>query len=486
MNKNLLIVCVSILLICVGISGCNEQSTKERDTDGDGYNDKIDEFPTNSYEWKDSDKDGVGDNSDEFPFNSSEWKDTDGDGVGDNSDYYPEDNTRWINTTTITITGEDITQFIDESGKSIILIVTGTNCDITVIENTKLHEINLSGSNNIIRVSINHTFNSNISGAGNEIVKYDNIDPLFKQAKQYIKKIITNDNELNAYANSIISNCSSEDNECKINAIYRHVIETFTYINDSSDIELIQTPHETIQYREGNCEELSILLISLLENIGIKSYLVLTEDHVYSIACKVDSEKLWEHVELSLINQVEKEWEESISQNYKKTFDLEPGYLSYYGPGIGRSFGNHIEYMNINYRIDSTEPLHLFIVLSYKDAINLSQGQPFNHRPDWQQTDLISKIVSIKQIDRYVGIVIIPENYVNKTANVSVDIDFYFHPLFYNYFGEDNITNYNIDGLSCVILDPTLGDYGFPGYDKYIFGKKLAIDPITKEYSYLN
>ena len=62
MNKHLLIICV-VVLICVGLSGCNEQevTTKEIDTDGDGYNDNVDEFPYDPSEWIDSDKDGYGD-----------------------------------------------------------------------------------------------------------------------------------------------------------------------------------------------------------------------------------------------------------------------------------------------------------------------------------------------------------------------------------------------------------------------------------------
>ena len=39
-----------------------------------------------------------------------------------------------------------------------------------------------------------------------------------------------------------------------------------------------------------------------------------------------------------------------------------------------------------------------------------------------------------------------------------------------------------MNAVSCVILDPSLGDYGFPGYDSGIEGEITAIDPITKEY----
>ena len=59
------------------------------DSDGDGYNDLDDRFPSDPEEWMDSDEDGVGDNHDAFPTDPSETFDLDGDGVGDNSDAFP-------------------------------------------------------------------------------------------------------------------------------------------------------------------------------------------------------------------------------------------------------------------------------------------------------------------------------------------------------------------------------------------------------------
>ena len=67
--------------------GCNHGwTTGDGDSDGDGFEDDFDAFPTNSSEWADTDGDGIGDNSDVFPTDSSEWADSDGDGAGDNSD----------------------------------------------------------------------------------------------------------------------------------------------------------------------------------------------------------------------------------------------------------------------------------------------------------------------------------------------------------------------------------------------------------------
>jgi hypothetical protein len=61
------------------------------DTDGDGWADTIDAFPTDATEWLDSDNDGCGDNSDAFPQDPDECIDTDEDGYGDNIDSFPDD-----------------------------------------------------------------------------------------------------------------------------------------------------------------------------------------------------------------------------------------------------------------------------------------------------------------------------------------------------------------------------------------------------------
>ncbi len=96
----------------------------DNDDDNDGTVDESDEFPFNSAEWLDTDSDGIGNNADldddadmltdlielqigtdplnkdtdgdgfydpidELPLDPTEWSDIDGDGVGDNSDAFP-------------------------------------------------------------------------------------------------------------------------------------------------------------------------------------------------------------------------------------------------------------------------------------------------------------------------------------------------------------------------------------------------------------
>ncbi len=68
------------------------------DSDGDGYPDSVDEFPTDPTEWADTDGDGVGDNADAFPTDPTETDDSDGDGVGDNTDEFPNDSSESVDT----------------------------------------------------------------------------------------------------------------------------------------------------------------------------------------------------------------------------------------------------------------------------------------------------------------------------------------------------------------------------------------------------
>ena len=83
-------------------NGC---ALSQKDTDGDGYNDDVDAFPTDATQWSDMDGDGYGDNAsgnmaDAFPTDSTQWSDADGDGYGDNAngtypDAFPTDPTQW-------------------------------------------------------------------------------------------------------------------------------------------------------------------------------------------------------------------------------------------------------------------------------------------------------------------------------------------------------------------------------------------------------
>lgn len=169
-------------------------------------------------------------------------------------------------------------------------------------------------------------------------------DPVVQDAEPYISKIVFEDSYLRKLATWIVSKCPYGDKECQINEIYRYIVENYNYYSDPRQTEYIQSPLETINYKGGDCEDLSILLNSLLENIGIKTYLVLTEDHAYSLACGINTEELQEYVEEDIITQfsenfgrigdcevVVKNRELFMVCEEKGVYTLDAGYIIYHG-----------------------------------------------------------------------------------------------------------------------------------------------------------
>ncbi len=317
----------------------------------------------------------------------------------------------------------------------------------------------------------------------NNLFEEFELDPVIKRANPYINKIITNDIQLRTYANSIIKDCPSNDKECQTNSIYRHIVENFNYLSDPTGVEFIQSPQETIQIGGGDCEDLSILFNSLLENVGIKTYLVLSETHAYSLVYDVDITNLWKYVEQSFIKLTEDEYGDNLRQTYEQSFTLEGNHYWYYG-GDGKDFGDYdIDYMNITYVITSTKALDFYVVPTQEDYNKFVDGETFMNYPDCKEENILSLSDVCSNLGSYGGIILSNKNWVD--ADVDVKLEFYLHPSFYNSFKDNTITYYWLEGKKCIVVDCTSGKWGYPGYDTGIIGKKTAIDPITKEYTYL-
>jgi hypothetical protein len=105
MKKQITVLMGCILITCLLLAGCNNNSAPEKDSDNDGSPDSQDLFPFDPAASKDNDKDGHPDEwntgwdtnettnltLDALPDDPNEWQDIDGDGYGDNSDAFPFD-----------------------------------------------------------------------------------------------------------------------------------------------------------------------------------------------------------------------------------------------------------------------------------------------------------------------------------------------------------------------------------------------------------
>lgn len=308
------------------------------------------------------------------------------------------------------------------------------------------------------------------------------LDPVVMRANPYLKEIDLDNPVLQGYAQSLITNCDIADDECKVNTIYRHIVENYTYLADPEDEEIIQTPQETMQRKGGDCEDLTILLISLLENIDIPCYMVLTDTHAYALAIDIDTDSLWTYIEQSLISQVEKDNNKDIRQHLFETINLNRQTSWYYG-GNGSNLSKSFESLTFTYLITSDRPIDIYLVPSKRDFNSFVNDTSFSIVSDCEYLDKQMVNDSCTMVT-YGGIILSNDGF--RPTQIEIEIQQYFKPSFYSLFKNNTISTYSISGKQSVVLDPTAGSYGYPGYDAQLTGEKIAFDPVTKEYVYLD
>jgi hypothetical protein len=106
--------------------------------------------------------------------------------------------------------------------------------------------------------------------------------------KQYTSKVLFDDDQFRTIAKQIASGCNGEQ-ECQLYKIYRFLVTNFEYYSDPRNNEYVQSPSETWNSKGGDCEDLGILLQTLLESIGIKTFSVFTTGHYYVLGCVPNS-----------------------------------------------------------------------------------------------------------------------------------------------------------------------------------------------------
>ncbi len=304
-------------------------------------------------------------------------------------------------------------------------------------------------------------------------------------ARPYIEEIAIDDDELRELASGIVEDYSEK--EGKVNAVYRYIVEEFTYVADPEDTESIRSPFETLARGGGDCEDLAILACSLLENLGIKTYLVLTEDHAYALVSGIDSDSLWKYINESLEAQYVEE--PDVVSSVDETLQLNPGSAYYYG-GDGTTFpidaatvGDSvvkIESLEIDYSLSSSEPVNIYVLPSSQELDKLVQGKSLRHYPECAEQG-VYQVEATCEIPRYGGIAI--QNRTSSDATVYVEVTFSYKI----YFEGLKMIYYTLKDEQAIVLELTAGKYGYPGYSSVEEAeRRIAIDPVTKEYFYLD
>jgi len=315
-------------------------------------------------------------------------------------------------------------------------------------------------------------------------------NPTIREANPYLKEIVYDDVSLRAEAARIVEDCPTGDKECQLNRVYRNLVENYTYYSDPRSREFIQSPHDTLKIKGGDCEDLTILLNSLLENLGVKTYIVLTADHAYSLACDVDMDRLWAYIKESVVTQFSRDAEKVgrldvlvedgklyIVSRQAKWVDLAPGDVLYLGSNTSNP-DPAVEFLTIKYDVTSTQPLTLYILPNQSEFEALSEGEGFNHYGACKREGVLNVSDSCSDVGLEGGLVLENDNTVNASVGMIVAFQYYYSP--YELLQDERISFYEIGGQNCVVLDATAGRYGYPGFDTNLVGEKTAIDPVTK------
>ncbi len=320
-----------------------------------------------------------------------------------------------------------------------------------------------------------------------------------KEAEPYLAKLTLQDAKLRELAAAIVAGCPFNDKECQVNELYRFLVENFRYYADPRKGEYVQNPFETLKLRGGDCEDLTILAESMLENIGFKTYLVITKTHVFTLVCGLDRERLWSHIEENIKEKVGEMLQEEgkksvlfinnelyIAERINETILVKNGKIARYG-GDGTPLKPPLTVMNIKYDINSSAPVSIYI-LSTKDSFNKlvsDMNLPYADTSECVKKDVFATSGMCRGLRSY-GIVAIVNN-SGKDAKVNVQIDFLAKYSLPKTINNRKIAYYRINGDECIAFDVSAGPSGYVGYT--IAKKdeqKIAIDPLTKKLFFIH
>jgi len=99
----------------------------------------------------------------------------------------------------------------------------------------------------------------------------------------YLSRIDYHDEQINILATRIVIE-SNDDEVMKTRAILDFVSNEIQYISDPGDgEEYTKDPVSTLIAGGGDCEDQTLLLCSMLETVGVKTYIAFTDEHVFAL-----------------------------------------------------------------------------------------------------------------------------------------------------------------------------------------------------------
>lgn len=101
----------------------------------------------------------------------------------------------------------------------------------------------------------------------------------------YLSRIDYRDEQINILATRLVVDARDND-VAKTRAILDFVSNEINYVSDPDDgAEYAKKPINTLIAGGGDCDDQTLLLCSMLETVGLKTYIAFTDDHVFALVC---------------------------------------------------------------------------------------------------------------------------------------------------------------------------------------------------------
>ncbi|WP_277656681.1 hypothetical protein [Seleniivibrio woodruffii] len=244
------------------------------------------------------------------------------------------------------------------------------------------------------------------------------LNPLAEQSPfyRYSSKVLHNDPALAELTASITAGCYG-DVYCQVQNIFEHIRGKVPYVGEPDGVENILAPYETLA-KGGDCEDLSILLASMLNTIGLRPYLVVVPEHMYVMACGLNGGQVFQPTLINVFNQ-------TTQTGGNKAFMMELKKLDH-----------------VQIEADGSSPFDITVFPSRFEYERYREKKQANYYPDCSAKGVMnfSKECLFSR-DNAVLMVSGSEPVV-----VSMRVDSVRMP---------NVRQYRYDNMSCIMLDPS-------------------------------
>ena len=122
------------------------------------------------------------------------------------------------------------------------------------------------------------------------LVKQEKIISELGVASDFIPYLAYDNELVRKNAVELTRDCPVNNNACMTNKIFNAVVANIKYVADARDIEHVQSVPKTLNIKAADCEDFTVLLSTYLESVGIKTMMLLTNSHIYMLACNLKYE----------------------------------------------------------------------------------------------------------------------------------------------------------------------------------------------------